>query len=114
MKSFAIAVIITALGASLAIATECVSTERDYRSWFVEAKGVPDIEGTCHQLWIKLQEQAGCKATGFPKFASCGEDQIGRLQWIFGVPKTCDGADVQAAWFWATGDKFGIIECHPR
>lgn len=113
MKFSAITAIVAAIIFSSTTANECVSHHADYGvSWFVEGKGVPDIPGTCKQLWTKLWEQDGCLATGYPKWASCGEDEIGRLQWKFGVPKVCDGGKVQAAWFWATGDKHGIIECH--
>ncbi|GJC78025.1 hypothetical protein ColLi_00863 [Colletotrichum liriopes] len=71
---------------------------------------VPDIPKTCGDLWSNLRRHPGCAAASD---ARCHEheDMKGVLVWHFGVSLFCDNGMVGSAWWEATHNEFGNLQC---
>ncbi|OBR03414.1 hypothetical protein CH63R_12541 [Colletotrichum higginsianum IMI 349063] len=77
------------------------------RHHVVAASGVRDIPQTCSQLWANLREFDGCRLL---TKAHCGGTD-GYLQWRFQGWVSCNLGMVSSAWFDATGQALGILDC---
>lgn len=79
--------------------------------YFIFATGVDDIGGTCGGLWDNLKGFGLCGASD----TVCEEDEFdGKsiLKWKFRVPIFCSDGSVEAAWWEATRNQYGSINCH--
>ncbi|KXH36088.1 hypothetical protein CNYM01_10333 [Colletotrichum nymphaeae SA-01] len=71
--------------------------------------GVDDVPKVCGDLWTKLRRHSGCLAASD---ASCraGTDK-GELIWHFVASTFCNVGMVQSAWWEATHNEYGAVEC---
>jgi hypothetical protein len=74
----------------------------------IGATGVEDIPKTCGDLWQGLKQFHDCIGVGI---ASCGKDSDGKLVWNFTNGSGCNKGMVQSAWWEATKNKYGAIDC---
>ncbi|TKW48190.1 hypothetical protein CTA1_6327 [Colletotrichum tanaceti] len=74
------------------------------------AARIEDIGAVCDRLWKGLHHHAGCAAITEP---SCGEHEFleGVLEWRFSGSSFCNVGMVQSAWWEATHNKHGNLEC---
>lgn len=71
--------------------------------WIVSASGVADIPGVCGGLWDNLQGRC------VPNNAYCGGVN-GDLVWSFNTI-ICVPGNVEGAWWEATHNNYGSIDC---
>ncbi|TQN73004.1 hypothetical protein CSHISOI_02495 [Colletotrichum shisoi] len=71
---------------------------------------VEDIAAVCGRLWRGLHHHAGCAAITEP---SCGEHEYmeGVLEWHFSGSSFCNVGMVESAWWEATHNDHGRLEC---
>ncbi|KZL80280.1 hypothetical protein CI238_10602 [Colletotrichum incanum] len=71
---------------------------------------VPDISKTCGDLWSNLRRHPGCAAASE---ATCREHENmeGVLVWHFTASSFCNVGMVGSAWWEATHNEFGHLEC---
>ncbi|KAI9376097.1 hypothetical protein BJX61DRAFT_491348 [Aspergillus egyptiacus] len=74
-----------------------------YHDWEVRVPGVPDIPAVCGRLWDELV----CPA---PSRTSCRDDS-GTLVWKFSSGVSCNAGDLESAWWRATKNSHGAIDC---
>ncbi|TDZ74331.1 hypothetical protein CTRI78_v000827 [Colletotrichum trifolii] len=74
--------------------------------WQVQASGVVDIPGKCGGLWDNLNGFGGCGKSA----TSCGGTN-GNLVWRFTGSAGCNAGVVESAWYSATKNNFGAINC---
>ncbi|KAF9781045.1 hypothetical protein IL306_014525 [Fusarium sp. DS 682] len=80
---------------------------RRYEAW--SESYVPDVTGTCNNLWGQLARYPEC--TG-PSNQYCGLDNSGQtLVWAFDVGSGCQARMVMDSWYWATKNQWGNIDC---
>ncbi|KAK2755948.1 hypothetical protein FQN54_005744 [Arachnomyces sp. PD_36] len=100
--------------AGLVATTNAASCRRwgDNISYVYEAgaDGVGDIGGICNGLWDNLKAFSSCLVL---YNTSCGQGSngAGHLHWHFEVGMGCDAGSVEAAWFEATNNDYGSINC---
>lgn len=89
--------------------------------WKVEARDVDDdIPAMCHRLWKGLKMFSGCSVWGLPMYRpSCREVADERpghkhVYWQFETSLFCSNRKVQAAWWEATHNRHGALECPRR
>ncbi|KAL4947454.1 hypothetical protein BDW69DRAFT_204351 [Aspergillus filifer] len=88
-------------------ATTCENTWTSpnfYHDWEVTAPGVPNIPDVCGRLWNELR----CPV---PSRTSCRDSGDSNLVWKFTSGVGCNAGDVESAWWRATQNSFGGIEC---
>ncbi|KAK4616189.1 hypothetical protein CLAFUW4_09743 [Fulvia fulva] len=69
---------------------------------------IPDISGVCGGLWDNLGGWSQCSASE----SSCGVvGQYNDLQWKFTVPSICNHGMVESAWWEATENAYGDLQC---
>lgn len=79
--------------------------------WLIAQEGVEDIPGICGGLWDNLNGAGECGVSGGETYCREKAGQPGVLEWSFITPQTCNGGMVESAWWEATRNKFGAIEC---
>lgn len=94
---------------SRATANHCVFKEN---SWGNEidlwAENVYDISGICGGLWDNLHHWSACTAS----LTYCGGiEDTHILNWKFNVPVGCNGGMINWAWYEATTNRFGSVNC---
>ena len=75
--------------------------------WVIIADGVPDIPGICGGLWDNMNHFADCTLSN----THCGENENGELRWEFYSPTGCGPGHVESAWWEATRNDFGDLQC---
>jgi hypothetical protein len=74
----------------------------------IKASAVADYKGVCRGLWNNLKTfRMAC----IPTHRYCGPDQLGGLEWEFNSAVFCNAHMVESAWWEATRNKFGVIQC---
>jgi hypothetical protein len=76
--------------------------------WEISASGVPDIPGVCGGLWDNMKRFADCIGISAP---NCYDNGDGTLEWQFNVGVSCNAGMVESAWWEATQNQWGAIEC---
>lgn len=85
---------------------------RKWNVYTVEASGVGDIPGTCGGLWDNLKNDNFDGACVVHNSESCEEEEVnGNLVWRFGVAAHCNDGHVESAWWEATSNEYGEINC---
>ncbi|KAK7918084.1 hypothetical protein PG985_009958 [Apiospora marii] len=102
-----------ALAAGLLAATAHASScnqvaKNDFSHFAIEADGVGDVPGICGGLWDNLHHSHMCEIMSEH---SCEETAPGHLTWKFAVYGTCKNGMVESAWWEATKNRFGAIDC---
>ncbi|KAL2813325.1 hypothetical protein BDW59DRAFT_154898 [Aspergillus cavernicola] len=75
-----------------------------YHDHYISASGVENIPTVCGDLWYQLR----CPV---PSRTSCRDAGDGTLIWQFTTGVSCNAGDVESAWWRATRNTFGGIDC---
>ncbi|KAL4918885.1 hypothetical protein BDW62DRAFT_210256 [Aspergillus aurantiobrunneus] len=94
-----------ALSASVS-ANSCVRQDNALYTYIVHADSADGASGICNGLWDNLQRFASCVASN----TNCDETG-GTIDWSFDVGRGCDGGSVESAWWEATRNNYGSIDC---
>lgn len=80
------------------------------RKWLVIGTGIDDIPGRCGGFWDNMNNSNfhGACAVSQP---NCGEDGNGDMVINFVVGSGCNGGHVESAWWEATQNEFGPLDC---
>ncbi|OAL07749.1 hypothetical protein IQ06DRAFT_342457 [Phaeosphaeriaceae sp. SRC1lsM3a] len=90
--------------------TKCHYRTQQFAADFdITASGVPDIPGTCGGLWDNLKRFADCIGVGNNEF--CREEENGDLRWHFQNGASCNAGMVESAWYEATKNEYGPLDC---
>lgn len=101
---------LTALAAftTTTLANSCILQNNGIYTYIVDADTMPDISGVCGGLWDNLKRFSQCSASA----TSCGAvGTDNNLHWQFNVPSICNGGMVESAWWEATKNQWGSIDC---
>ncbi|KAI8200557.1 hypothetical protein K4K52_007914 [Colletotrichum sp. SAR 10_76] len=88
----------------------------NYR-YIVNAYNVEDdIPKVCHKLWMELRNFWMCQVWSFGLFKQfCREGtEKGTLEWEFETGLACNTGMLEAAWWEATKNKYGRIDCKKK
>ncbi|KAK8050969.1 hypothetical protein PG993_002354 [Apiospora rasikravindrae] len=97
--------------ASAVQANECkMNRFSSGNEWTVTASGVRDIPGTCGGLWDNLKRWPVACLVGYGT-QYCREEGPGQLKWYFATTDLCNEGHVESAWWHATRNRFGDIQC---
>ncbi|KAI9163873.1 hypothetical protein HJFPF1_05501 [Paramyrothecium foliicola] len=106
--------VITSILASVASAqnTHCsheggVGSTVSRYSITVSPNPFPDTPGICGGLWDNLKRFPGCAA---PSMTDC-RDEFGVFSWDFDASIGCNAGMVESAWWEATQNSGGAIDC---
>ena len=109
--------IITAALASLsttATAAKCVHSSLPGQVvWDISADGVKDVAGKCKGFWDNLNAKkfvGACARVGDPYCGTKGGDKH-HLHAVFTTMMWCNKGHVESAWWEATKNKYGSIQC---
>jgi hypothetical protein len=78
------------------------------QEWTVSASDVPDIPGTCGGLWDNLKRFPDCIGISAP---GCYDQGGNTLVWQFNVGISCNPGMVESAWWEATQNQYGALDC---
>jgi hypothetical protein len=72
---------------------------------------VPDIPAVCGGLWSNLRRFTECHALAG---TSCGQGSkgAGHMHWQLNISLLCNAGMVHSAWWEATRNKWGAIDCN--
>lgn len=86
----------------------------DYTTVYtISANDIPDVPGTCGGLWDNLKHFSSCLLISSPK-CDPGEGYDGQkydMIWHFGSTSICNEGMVESAWYEATKNQYGSINC---
>ncbi|OHF03159.1 hypothetical protein CORC01_01543 [Colletotrichum orchidophilum] len=108
----------SALG-QITITKDVASCTGDYwlgrisRKYFVDALvDDPDlVPALCGQLWDKLKRFPACHTS---LNVACENKWEGELNWRFQVMGYCNHGMVESAWYEATANRWGMIQCKSK
>ncbi|KAF2750944.1 hypothetical protein M011DRAFT_523858 [Sporormia fimetaria CBS 119925] len=107
---FTIAVSALAFATSTFAASCARHTPAAVYEYEIIAEGVPNIPDVCGRLWNELSQFSSC-VVGTSHSCEERAPPNGRLRWVFSVGYGCDGGAVEAAWWDATLNDYGAIDC---
>ncbi|PVH81488.1 hypothetical protein DL98DRAFT_571118 [Cadophora sp. DSE1049] len=70
---------------------------------------VPNVASVCGGLWDNLKHFPDCIGISAP---ACWDRGSGKLQWEFNVGTSCNGGMVNSAWWEATRNQWGSVNCN--
>ncbi|RGP67474.1 hypothetical protein FLONG3_8495 [Fusarium longipes] len=80
------------------------------KKWLVIASGVDDIPGRCGGFWDNMNNKNFHGACVLSE-TNCGKDGNGDMVINFNSGSGCNGGHVESAWWEATRNQFGAINC---
>lgn len=80
------------------------------RKWLVIADGVDDIPGKCGGFWDNMNN-ANFHGACVLSQTNCGEDGNGDMVINFAAGSGCNGGHIESAWWEATRNEFGDLQC---
>lgn len=114
MKTSFAAIVTAVFGlASTAVANHCHYNMEGFvaKHWLVIADDVADIPGRCGGFWDNMNNSKFHGACGALSSTNCGENAEGQMVINFTSPSGCNNGHVESAWWEATKNEFGNIEC---
>ncbi|KAF9875839.1 hypothetical protein CkaCkLH20_06771 [Colletotrichum karsti] len=73
------------------------------------------IPTVCHDLWMELRNKWMCGVWSFGRFKHyCRDAGDGMLEWEFESGLACNKGMVHDAWYKATKNKYGAIDCEKK
>ncbi|KAL0941856.1 uncharacterized protein CTRU02_204619 [Colletotrichum truncatum] len=83
-----------------------------FHGFIIEAMTVRDVPAVCNDLWGGLAHFG--TTCGLIMKQNCIEIEPGVLRWEFSVGSACQLGHIQAAWYEATKNKYGALDCFVR
>lgn len=81
-----------------------------FRTWLVIANDVDDIPGKCGGFWDNMNNSDFNGACVLSQ-TNCGENSEGQMVINFVSGSGCNSGHVESAWWEATRNNYGGIEC---